>query len=159
MQSNKDVTIIDVREADEFNACAIPGAVNMPLSRFDSKEIENLPTSKVVIHCQSGNRAKTACKKITNTTKDIYQFTGGIEEWKHHGGDIICRKAVRFTIMQQVQIIAGGCVLVGVILSKVHNPYWVYLSGFMGAGLLFAGLSGWCGMAKLLAKMPWNKVK
>ncbi len=59
--------------------------------------------------------------------------------------------------MQQVQIVAGSLVLLGVVLGYLLNPAFFLLSGFVGAGLLFAGLSGWCGMALLLAKMPWNR--
>jgi rhodanese-related sulfurtransferase len=60
--------------------------------------------------------------------------------------------------MRQVQIAAGSLVLLGVILSQTVAPGWIWLSGFVGAGLTFAGISGFCGMARLLAAMPWNKV-
>jgi len=60
--------------------------------------------------------------------------------------------------MRQVQIVAGGLVLIGVVLSQIVGPGWIWLSGFVGAGLMFAGISGFCGMARLLAVMPWNKV-
>lgn len=61
--------------------------------------------------------------------------------------------------MQQVQIAAGSLVLAGVLLSQLVAPAWIWLSGFVGAGLVFAGVSGFCGMARLLAVMPWNRVK
>ena len=60
--------------------------------------------------------------------------------------------------MRQVQIVAGGLVLLGVILSQAAAPGWIWLSGFVGAGMIFAGISGFCGMARLLAVMPWNRV-
>jgi rhodanese-related sulfurtransferase len=66
-------------------------------------------------------------------------------------------KAQPRPLMQQVQIVAGSLVLLGVVLGYLLNPAFFLLSGFVGAGLLFAGLSGWCGMALLLAKMPWNR--
>ncbi|HCU07143.1 MAG TPA: hypothetical protein DIC42_06175 [Holosporales bacterium] len=62
-----------------------------------------------------------------------------------------------FPIIQQVHIIVGSMVLLGVMLSHIHHEAWIYFSGFFGLGLLFAGLTGWCGMAKLLFLMPWNK--
>jgi hypothetical protein len=60
--------------------------------------------------------------------------------------------------MRQVQVVAGALVLVGIVLSLVSSPF-IGLSIFVGAGLIFAGISGWCGMAKILGKMPWNKIK
>jgi len=60
-------------------------------------------------------------------------------------------------VMRQVQVTAGSLVLIGVLLGAFLNPWFLILSGFVGSGLMFAGLSGWCGMAKLLGNMPWNK--
>ena len=61
--------------------------------------------------------------------------------------------------MQQVQIAAGGLVLLGLIMSKLLAPGWIALSWFVGAGLVFAGITGFCGMARLLAVMPWNRLQ
>ncbi|MDA0944884.1 MAG: rhodanese-like domain-containing protein [bacterium] len=154
---NPDVAIVDVRESGEFLASAIPGAIHMPLSTIDSQGVDALDASTVVVYCLSGMRAAQAAQAIQASTKSVYVLSGGIRAWQAQGGAVHTRRVIRFTIMQQVQIIAGGCVLAGVILSKVHHPYWVYVSGFMGTGLLFAGLSGWCGMAKVLVKLPWNR--
>ena len=60
--------------------------------------------------------------------------------------------------MRQVQIAAGSLVLLGLILSNTVAPAWILLTWFFGAGLVFAGISGFCGMARLLAVVPWNKV-
>jgi NitT/TauT family transport system permease protein len=48
-------------------------------------------------------------------------------------------------------------VLTGVLLSIFVAPLWIALAGFVGAGLSFAGMTGWCGMAQLLGMMPWNR--
>ncbi len=54
------------------------------------------------------------------------------------------------------QIAAGGLTLLGVILGyTVHGGFFL-ISGFVGAGLMLAGMTGFCGMARLLEKMPWN---
>ena len=63
----------------------------------------------------------------------------------------------RSNLMRQVQITAGALVLAGVLLGAYVAPGWYGLSAFFGAGLVFAGVTGWCGMAKLLAVMPWNR--
>lgn len=82
---------------------------------------------------------------------------GGLANWKRAGLPTVQDKAQPRPLMQQVQIVAGSLVLLGVVLGYLLNPAFFLLSGFVGAGLLFAGLSGWCGMALLLAKMPWNR--
>ena len=53
---------------------------------------------------------------------------------------------------------AGGLVLAGVILGFLLSPWFFALSGFVGAGLTFAGVTGFCGMARILAVAPWNRV-
>ena len=78
--------------------------------------------------------------------------------WQQAGFDVRKLKGAPLPLMRQVQIAAGSLVLLGVILSQTVAPGWIWLSGFVGAGLTFAGISGFCGMARLLAAMPWNQV-
>lgn len=82
---------------------------------------------------------------------------GGIEARKEAGLPVARDSNQPIEIMRQVQIAAGSLVLIGVVLGALLHPAFYGLAGFVGAGLLFAGLSGWCGMAKLLALMPWNR--
>ena len=82
---------------------------------------------------------------------------GGIEAWKAAGLPIISDKSKPIEIMRQVQIVAGSLVLLGVTLGYLVDPSLFLVSGFIGAGLTFAGTTGWCGMAKLLAFLPWNR--
>lgn len=150
-------SIIDIRDQDEHRSGAIQGSVNIPMSKLSQEGIKNLEHDVIVVHCLSGMRSAKACENLKHIEgKTIYQLEGGLKAWKTINGDVV-RQTTRFTLMQQVQIIAGGAVLAGALLSLLVHPNWVYLSAFFGAGLLFAGLSGWCGMARLLAKMPWNK--
>jgi rhodanese-related sulfurtransferase len=86
-----------------------------------------------------------------------YLLEGGIEAWRKAGLPVIDDAKAPLEIMRQVQITAGLLVLTGVILSLTVAPAWIGLSAFVGAGLTFAGATGWCGMAKLLAVMPWNR--
>jgi rhodanese-related sulfurtransferase len=82
---------------------------------------------------------------------------GGLDAWKKAGLPVSLDRSKPIDVMRQVQIVAGSLVLAGVLLGVLIAPGFYALSGFVGAGLLFAGVSGFCGMARLLALMPWNR--
>jgi hypothetical protein len=89
---------------------------------------------------------------------DLADLMGGLPAWQQAGFYVRKLKGAPLPQMRQVQIAAGSLVLLGVIRSQTLAPGWIWLSGFVGAGLTFAGISGFCGMARLLAAMPWNQV-
>lgn len=60
-------------------------------------------------------------------------------------------------LMRQVQMAAGGLILTGAALGTFVHPSFYGLCAFVGAGLFLAGATGFCGMARLLAVMPWNR--
>jgi rhodanese-related sulfurtransferase len=88
----------------------------------------------------------------------LSDLEGGIPAWQQAGLPVQKLKNAPLPLMRQVQITAGSLVLLGLILSTMVAPAWILLSWFVGAGLVFAGVSGFCGMARLLAVMPWNRV-
>uniref|UniRef100_UPI003F66B271 rhodanese family protein n=1 Tax=Escherichia coli TaxID=562 RepID=UPI003F66B271 len=88
---------------------------------------------------------------------EIFLLEDGIDGWKKAGLPVAVNKSQPLPLMRQVQIAAGGLILIGVILGYTVNSGFFLLSGFVGAGLMFAGISGFCGMARLLDKMPWNQ--
>ena len=153
-----NVILIDVREPAEYRSASIDGACLIPLSQISC---DKLPSKKkpIVIHCASGKRSQEACRKLLeqDPTLDLYSLEGGITAWQKSGFSV--KRTGRYTLPldRQTQLTAGLIVFLGVILGTFvhHNFYW--LSGFVGLGLMFAGLTGWCGMARLLAKMPWNR--
>lgn len=147
--------LVDIRGTDEHARERIPGAVNHPVDRLDG--IDSASRS-VIFHCKSGNRTSVNAGKLRAATEyEAYIVAGGIDAWKKAGLPVIADKRQPIEIMRQVQITAGSLVLAGIILSAVADPRFIYLSALIGAGLTFAGLTGWCGMAKLFALMPWNK--
>jgi rhodanese-related sulfurtransferase len=152
-----NILAIDVRTQFEHFTKKIPGVYSLPLDEIEA-HIEQLKSfDKVYIHCQSGNRSMQACQKLAQKGLDnIVNVVGGIDDWEKAGFETKNNK--RMPIMQQVMSIAGSLVLIGVGLSFV-SIYWLSLSAFVGAGLLYAGLSGNCLMAMILSKMPWNQVK
>lgn len=150
--------LVDLREADEHAREHVPGARLLPLSRFDTAE---LPAGgKLLFHCQSGARTGAHAGRLAARAagREAYLVEGGIEALKREGVAVAVNRAAPLPIMRQVQIGAGGLVLLGVLLAALVHPAFIWLAGFVGAGLLFAGVSGFCGMALLLQRMPWNRV-
>ena len=151
------VKVIDVREPMEFAAGHIAGSLNVPLSRITRAD---LPRGPLVLVCQSGNRSAKALAQLQQQghPDPLSDLEGGIPAWEQAGLPVRKLKNAPLPLMRQVQITAGSLVLLGLILSNVVAPTWILLSWCVGAGLVFAGISGFCGMARLLALMPWNKV-
>ncbi len=89
---------------------------------------------------------------------DVINIEGGTSAWEQAGLPVVRGKKA-MSLERQVRIAAGSLILVGVILSFVVHPYLIGISAFVGAGLVFAGITDTCGMGMMLAKMPWNQVK
>lgn len=147
--------IVDIREADEHLRERIPGAQNAPLSRLETLTLDSRP---VIFHCRSGARTSANADRLAAAAAcEAYIIEGGIDAWRKAGLPVARDPRRPIEIMRQVQIIAGSLVLLGAMLAATVDARFILLSGFVGAGLLFAGISGWCGMAKLLALLPWNR--
>jgi rhodanese-related sulfurtransferase len=154
------VTIIDVREPMEFVGGHIPGSRNIPLARLAEAP---LPDGPLVLVCQSGARSERGVaalsrRGVPSSGGGLADLEGGLIAWQAAQLPLERRKGAPLPLMRQVQIVAGGLVRLGVVLSQVVAPGWLWLSGVVGAGLIFAGISGFCGMARLLAALPWNRV-
>jgi rhodanese-related sulfurtransferase len=152
-----DEILVDVREPFEFKAKHIQGSKNIPLDKIETA-IERLkPIKTVYVHCQSGGRSSSACEILSNAGINVVNLEGGLSAWEDAGFDIEESGHHVIPIIRQVMIVAGTLVLIGVILGIYVNPWWYLLSGFMGAGLLFAGITGICSMTYILKYMPWNR--
>jgi rhodanese-related sulfurtransferase len=151
-------TLIDIREADEFAREHIPGAEHRALSALGNKT-EMLRGAPIVFHCKSGGRTAANADKLAACTScaDIFVLEGGIDAWKASGLPVVQDKRQPIEIMRQVQIAAGSLVLAGIVLGALAAPGFYGLAAFVGAGLILAGVTGSCLMAKLLALMPWNR--
>jgi rhodanese-related sulfurtransferase len=157
---SKKAILIDVREPAEYKAERIPGATNIPLSKIQTEHMlpyKNIQ-KKVLIHCLSGRRSKEACKKVLNACDfDLYSVDGGITHWKEAGFPIKTSQSFALPLDRQVQLTISIMILLGLLIHWTLSPYGLVLPLIAGLGLLNAALTGWCGMAKLLAKMPWNQ--
>lgn len=157
--------LVDIREADERARASIAGSAHMPLSKIHSfPSAPAAPGQVIVYHCKSGNRTTVNADKLKEKAAcEAYILDGGIDAWRAAGLPLASpapsateRKAP-IEIMRQVQIVAGSLVLLGVVLGLNRAPEWFYLSGFVGLGLVFSGVTGFCPMAYLVKKMPWNR--
>jgi rhodanese-related sulfurtransferase len=150
--------LIDIREADEFARRHVKGALSRPLSSFETADLRIEPGREVVFTCRSGMRTGANCDRLARSvTGAAFVLEGGVDGWAAEGLPLEEDRKAPLEIMRQVQIAAGSLVLAGVTLGLVVNPAFYGLSAVVGAGLAFAGITGVCGMARLLAIMPWNK--
>jgi rhodanese-related sulfurtransferase len=151
--------LVDIREADEHARERIPGARHHALSRIDAENPVRPGDDVLVFHCRSGARTKANAPRLlaAGGSCETYVLEGGLEAWKKAGLPTSVDSRQPIEINRQVQIAAGSLVLAGIVLGALVTPGFYLLSAFVGAGLAFAGISGFCGMARLFALMPWNR--
>lgn len=161
--STGEAVLIDVREADEFQAEHIAYALSLPLSSIENDfNSLNLPSSKkIIFQCLKGSRGEKACILINQKdccANDIYNIEGGITAWKEQGLPLVSKiKNAGISIFRQVQIIIGGLISLLILLGLFGLGAAFFIAGVLAFALFVAGITGWCGLAMLLSKMPWNK--
>ena len=159
MVQTGECQVIDVREFPEFEAERIHNAKLTPLSDFE-KHAEGIDHTKpVYIMCRSGNRAKQAADRLLQKGfTDIHVIEGGMQAWSSANLPVIKGETKVWSLERQVRFTAGSLVLLGVLLSFFVWQSLVWLSAFIGAGLVFSAVTDTCGMAMVLAKLPWNRM-
>lgn len=151
--------LVDVRGADEHARERIAQARHVPLGHLTSGSAGfGADVGPVIFHCRSGQRTNAHAQALASSADgEAYLLEGGLDAWKAAGLPVVRDASRPLELMRQVQITAGSLVVAGVVLGATVSPWFHALSGFVGAGLVFAGASGWCGMARLLMFMPWNR--
>ena len=156
------VTLIDVRTPAEFGEVHVDFARNIPLDRLDAKEVGAIAgTGPVYVICKSGNRSQKACEKLAAAGLErIVSVEGGTAACVEAGLPVARGKKV-MSLERQVRIAAGMLVAAGAALAGLApDPTWkaigAGLAGFVGCGLVFAGITDSCAMGMLIARMPWN---
>ncbi len=152
-------TLVDVREPDEHARERIPGAHSLPLSQLQEVELTVTKGHPVLFHCRSGARTAGNAGRLAEKAGDWEALIveGGLDAWKKAGLPVAMDRRQPLELMRQVQIAAGSMVVLGVALGVMVSPWFYALSGFVGAGLVFAGATGTCGLASVLRLMPWNR--
>ncbi len=154
----RSALLLDVRTPAEFEEVHIPGSVLHPLGNLDPDEVKKLAAGKkaCIVICKSGMRSGQAAEKLKKSAlRGLMVLEGGVTAWEAAGLPLN-RGRKTISLERQVRIAAGIFVLAGALLGYFVNPLWIALSGFVGAGLIFAGITDTCGMGMLLARMPWN---
>ena len=154
---NEKIKIVDIRSADEHNREHIPHSENVHADHINDK-LCYTNDDVLVFSCMSGMRTQgcsTNLKKLH--AKEVLILDGGLNAWKKAGLATNKNDKAPLPIMRQVQMIVGFMVVLGVILGFAINPLFSLISAFFGSGLLFAGITGNCGLAKVLMFLPYNK--
>jgi rhodanese-related sulfurtransferase len=158
--SGKKIDLIDVRTPVEFQEVHVEFAQNVPLDQLEPAQIvrarNGSANEPLYIVCRSGGRGQQACEKFLKAGfANVVNVEGGTLACENTGLPLVRGKQA-ISLERQVRIAAGSLVLLGVVLGWLVHPYFVGLSAFVGAGLVFAGVTDTCGMGMLLARMPWN---
>ncbi len=160
MLNSNDAVIIDVRGQEKFLNEHIEGAVNIPSEIMSEDLIKSLSTNKkVIISCTSGNRASNVCNAFKSLqSENTFLLKGGLNGWKASSLKTVSAKNKKsLEIERQIFILAGSLITIFNILGFTCSAAFFAVPAFIGAGLVFAGATGFCPMAKFLQKMPWNK--
>lgn len=156
--AGESLALIDVRTPAEFQEVHVPFAVNIPLDRITPESVRDAAKgAPVYVICRSGQRAQKACEQLAKSgVADLTLVEGGTQGWVDAGLDTVeGKKAI--SLERQVRIAAGALVFTGTLLGYFVHSYFLGLPAFVGAGLVFAGVTDTCGMAMILARMPWNQ--
>jgi rhodanese-related sulfurtransferase len=158
LQGSDRLKILDVRSPIEFEAAHIAGSFNVPLDqlpeyRAELREVD----SPLVLVCRSGTRAREAELLLREAgLEQVRVLEGGLLAWESSGLELM-RGRQRWSLERQVRAIAGGLVLLGTLGSLLVWPPLIYLAVFVGGGLVFAGVTDFCMMARLLSRLPYNR--
>lgn len=153
---DEGAVLVDIRDRDEHARERVPGAQNHPLSQLDNASFSD--TAVVIFHCRSGMRTQTNVARLAKAVQgQAYVVEGGIDAWRKAGLPIDKDRRQPIEMARQVQIAAGSIIVIGGVLGFFVDPLFYALSVFAGAGLIFAGVSGLCTLARLLSYAPWNR--
>ena len=160
-QSQHELDLIDVRTAAEYRQVHATGSVNVPLESIDPQRImadrDGKGEQPLYLICQSGGRSSKAAQRLIDAgLGNVVSVDGGTMAWESAGLPVERGKKT-ISLERQVRIVAGFFALLGAVLGCFVHPYFTGISAFIGAGLMFAGITDTCGMGMMLAKMPWNR--
>lgn len=156
------IDLVDVRTPAEFREVHAVSARNIPLDALKPDELmasrNGRRNEPIYVICRSDNRGKKACERLMAAGyNNVFNVAGGTLAWADLGLPVVRGKKT-ISLERQVRIAAGSLVMLGAVLALLVHPWFALLSAFVGGGLVFAGMTDTCGMAMLLARMPWNQV-
>ena len=156
---NEEFHLVDVREYAEYAGGRVSGAKLLPLGDLEKRHTELDHSKPVYVMCRNGRRSAEAQKKLKELGfTNVINVAGGFEAWKKEDLPFERDEKAPWALERQVRFVAGLLVFTGVLLSVLVHPYFVWLAGFVGAGLIFAAVTDTCMMGMMLLKMPWNRI-
>jgi len=156
-RASQSALLVDVRSGSEFASGHIPGAVNIPMDQIEARLDDLAPNLPIVLICQAGQRARMTAGLLDSCERRVSVLEGGTKAWIEAGLPVVASVKTRWSLERQVRLGAGLLALSGAISALTIHPSWVFLCGFVGLGLTFAGLTDICAMGIILEKMPWNR--
>ena len=152
-------TLIDVREYSEYAAGHIAGSRLVPLATLGGACEAWDQEEPLTLVCKSGRRAELARQQLAEKGfLSVTVLPGGVDAWRGAGKPLTVAEHRPWPMERQVRTAAGSLVVVTLALGYFLSPYFLLGAAFVGAGLVFAGISDTCPMGSLLARMPWNRV-
>lgn len=157
-KSNPSVDFINVCTPEEYKERHISGVRSVPLDDIERHIGEFKDKKTIYVHCRSGRRGVAAIEKLAalGVKAELVNVEGGILAWEQAGYGIT-KLSSRLSLLRQTLIVAGTLIVLAHIFALFASPLWLMVSGAVGVGLFVAGLTGWCGMTQVLARLPWNK--
>jgi len=161
-RNGRPLDLVDVRTPAEYRAAHLPDARLIPADRVNANDVKRTRPADAdgptYVICKSGGRSKSAIDKLAkqDPSLDLVLVEGGTDAAVEQGLDVVRGKQT-VSLERQVRIAAGTLVALGVLAGATLSPWWLVLPAFVGCGLVFAGVTDTCGMAMLLANMPWNR--
>ena len=153
-----DAVVVDVREYVEFASGHIEGARLAPLGEVDEMAEAWPREQALVLVCKAGGRAERARLRLAaKGFEALMVLDGGMDGWKLAGRPVVKERRQPWALERQVRIAAGSLVLITLGLAVVVSKMWLIGTGFVGAGLVFAGVSNLCIMSSVLGRLPWNR--
>jgi len=151
--------VIDVRTPAEFEGVRMEGAELHPISTMDPAAVKaSVGAGECYVMCLSGGRAARAAETLRSAgLKSVRVVEGGMKAWEAAGLPVVRGERRVIPIERQARIVMGSLALIGGVLGYAVDPAWCGLSAFAGAGLIFSGITDWCGLGLVLARMPWNQ--
>ncbi|MEV0966084.1 rhodanese-like domain-containing protein [Streptomyces sp. NPDC049910] len=157
------LTVIDVRTPGEFAGGHLPGALNIPLDRIRRAlpDIRHAAARRdVLVVCASGARSGNACRILAENGVGAATLSGGTAAWAAGGNELSRPEGTAratWGMERQVRVTAGTLVLLGLLLGLLVHPAFQLVSAAIAGGLVLSALTGTCGMAAVLARLPHNR--
>jgi len=153
--------LLDVRSPAEFARVHAAGAFLIPLHELTPTSIASARLARdesFYVLCQTGSRAAQACEKLASLgVTSAVRVDGGTLAWEDAGLPVVRSVHNVLSIERKVRIAAGSIVLIGLLSAWLIHPAFAGIAAFVGGGLVFAGVTNYCGMGILMSKLPWNR--